>query len=468
MPNRSRLLLISACLYALSLSGCTGEDSPTLTDRFDPVTQSYAFILPNLKPVAGVGGVRAEDCGRCHQAIYAEWKGSTHASALRDIQFQAEITKTDSPKWLCLNCHIPVQNQRSYLVTHLQDNDVLRPVTKPNPAFDPTMQPEGVTCAACHVRRDEKTGDSYIIGPFETALAPHPVRTDPDFLRTICGRCHNPQGEGLTRNLVCWFETEKELAEAHASDGKLPSSCVDCHMPARQRRLVDDSLQFPHLPIRPTRRHFWAGGGIPKWYHGYEDLLERGYAPALGVKVANPTGVQPGGVAHMTVRLTNRSAGHYLPTADPERFILAVATLRDAAGDTLARQTLRIGQTWEWNPARKVADNRLAQGETREWPVSFSLPASLRGVTLDVTAYHVRLTAGNARYLMQAADSVDEALFPDGRRYVADVLDEYPFATVVYREMLNLQTGARRVSSPLELIELSKAERGKPLSERVY
>ncbi len=221
-------LCLFLTLPALSIGGCRTEPSPPdapppgatpLTERFDPVAQPYAFVLPNLKPVAGVGGVRAEDCGKCHKDLYREWQSSTHANALRDIQFQAEITKKDAPKWLCLNCHIPVQNQRSYIVTHLEDDDILRPVTRPNPMFDPRMQKEGVTCASCHVRRDE-AGDSYIIGPFENRYAPHPVRTDPDFLRNICQRCHNPQGEGLTRNLVCWFETFRELETGRTDDGQ--------------------------------------------------------------------------------------------------------------------------------------------------------------------------------------------------------------------------------------------------------
>ena len=468
-------------LTGLALGGCRSEPPPDasppdapphgavpLTERFDPVEQPYAFVLPNLQPVAGVGGVRAEDCGKCHQAIYREWQGSTHANALRDIQFQAEITKKDSPKWLCLNCHIPVQNQRSYIVTHLEDDDILRPVTRPNPMFDPRMQKEGVTCASCHVRRDEM-GDSYIIGPFENRYAPHPVRTDPDFLRNVCQRCHNPQGEGLTRNLVCWFETFRELETGRAA---LPpelrtSDCVTCHMPATQRRLVDSVEVFPHLPLRTSHRHTWPGGGVPKWYALYDSLLARGYAPALGVTVGPVRGVRPGGEARVEIRLTNRNAGHHLTTGDPERYLLTIAALLDADGDTLAQARLRIGQTWEWNPARKVADDRLAQGQTRLWPVALPLPDTLDGLRLDVTAYHVRLNTNNARYLMQA-QNVDEALFPGGAHYVAHAVDYYPFASFIYKEEVDLRSGTRRVYSLEELIERSKAEKGKPLEMRPY
>ncbi|NIT57461.1 MAG: cytochrome C554 and C-prime, partial [Aliifodinibius sp.] len=94
-----------------------------------------------------------------------EWKNSTHAMALRDIQFQSELTKEDSPKWLCLNCHIPVQNLRESVITHLSDNDIFAPIKTANPNYDPELQQEGVTCISCHVRSDKKTAKSAIIGP---------------------------------------------------------------------------------------------------------------------------------------------------------------------------------------------------------------------------------------------------------------------------------------------------------------
>ncbi len=451
-------------LWLLVLAGCASEpalppEAVPLSERFDAATQPYAFSLPVLAPVAGVGGVRAEDCGRCHAAHYAEWKGSTHAAALHDIQFQAEITKPDAPKWLCLNCHIPVANQRATLVTHLEAGDVLRPVARPNPAFDAQMQAEGVTCAACHVRRDEATGESYVVGPFETTQAPHPVRVDAASLRAVCLRCHNPQGEGLTRNLVCWFETEQELAAGRVAlpDTLRQADCVTCHMPAVRRRVA----AAPGLSERTSHRHWWTGGGVPKWYDAYDSLLARGFAPALEVAIGAPR--HDADAVRVPIDLTNRSAGHALPTADPERYILVRATLFDAAGDTLARDSLRLGQTWAWDPARKIDDNRLAQGETRRWTAS--LPAG--GARLEVTALHVRLNTDNARYLMQAT-GVDERLFPGGAAYVAHAVDHYPFATFIYKMEMDLRTGARRVCTLPELMALSKAEQGKSLPERDY
>src|SRR5437879_12814067 len=67
--------------------------------------------LPYQQTPKGLKSIRAEDCGSCHVEIYKEWKSSTHAHALSDLQFQAEMTKSPKTSWLCLNCHTPLVNR---------------------------------------------------------------------------------------------------------------------------------------------------------------------------------------------------------------------------------------------------------------------------------------------------------------------------------------------------------------------
>lgn len=449
--------------------GCQSSNTPTLTPlskRFDPVTQSYAYPIPNLAPVPGIIGMKAKDCGLCHISIYNEWKASTHATALRDIQFQAELAKRDSPKWLCLNCHIPVQNQREYIVTHLEENDIFRPVKIANGEFDPEMQQESITCATCHVRNDAQADSSYIIGPSGSTFSPHPVKQDRAFLRQMCQRCHNPQGEGLTRNLICWFETTRELAEGQneveAEFGE-EKDCVDCHMPKTKRYAADT---FTTLPQREVNQHHWVGSGIPKWYEGYENLLERGYKPGLEVNV-DDVHIKNDDSIETLIILKNARAGHYLPTADPERFILALAFLEDENGNRLHFQKLRIGQDWLWNPARKVGDNRLKQGAAYAWDVTLPLPEKQVGVKLIVLVYNVRLTAANARHMMET-EGINENYLENGQHLVKNIGDYYPFATVVFKEEIDLKSQKRRSYSPAELIALSKLEIGKLLENRDY
>jgi hypothetical protein len=457
------VLLLNSCDTKIAQS----PGQTPLTDRFDPQEQSYAFVIPNLSIPEGLVGIKASDCGVCHRAIYEEWKGSTHANALRDIQFQAELTKPDSPKWICLNCHIPVQNQREKIITALIENDIFRPVTSHNPQFDRAMQQEGVTCASCHVRVDQSTGKSFIIGPNGSNAAPHPVRKDKEHLRNICNRCHYPMGEGLTPNLICWFYTEAENKAAQPllkkNFGK-PMDCVDCHMPEQQRLVAED---FKQLPERAVNQHLWIGGGVPKWFENYDSLLTRGYRPGLDVTVGELQPANSGKEFRLPILLKNSRAGHDLPTGDPERFIKAIVRIFDGNGHVLQEETLRIGQTWAWNPARKLSDNRLKYGEERLWEVSFPLEISQKASRLEIVVYHVKLKTETAAHIRNA-ENIDEKLFENGAEFTRNLIDYYPMASYIFKEDIDLKTGKRRRYSLPELIHLSQSERGKPLKSRDY
>ena len=427
-----------------------------LSKRFDPIEQGFAFVLPRLRPVQGVGGVKASDCGVCHKAVYRRWQQSTHAAALRDIQYQAEIHKESSPRWLCLNCHIPVSNQRRFLVRGLWDGDVLRPVLEPNPGFDRAMEQEAITCATCHVRPDA-SGASVVLGPRGSALAPHPTRAAPGALRQICRRCHDPRGERITPLLVCWFETQKEMLQS-----KQDRQCVHCHMPVTRRRLAADFTEYPE---RETRQHLWVGGGIPKSFSGYSALLDRGYRTGLDTRLE--TWDRTAGQVRFTLALRNARAGHWLPTADPERHLLLLATLQDRQGKRLASATSRLGQTWKWHPwAQKIADNRLRPGERRRWSAALKLPADIKGARVVLSVLHVRLTAENARHMQKTA--VSEAYVPGIKQQVKQLPRHYPMATYLYRQEIDLHSGARTLATPRQLLERSQKEQSVPLDRRDY
>ncbi len=450
--------LFFAPLAVISLLGVTfifSKKPEPLEKRFHPERQPFAYVLPNIKPVAGVGGrgYRASDCGQCHRQIYREWQRSTHAQALHDIQFQSELTKKDSPRWLCLNCHIPVGNQREKLVTGLYNNDVLQPAFKKNPAFDYSFQQEGISCATCHIRNNAR-GESIIIGTRGSKLAPHPVKKDGNALTNMCQRCHNPQGEAITPNLVCWFTTFEETTSAAAAGYQGSTNCASCHMPQSRRRL---STLFTHLPKRKNRKHHWVGSGIPKWYGSYKHLEKRGYRSALRFTQQPPKLKESNWQVDVTVK--NQHAAHMVPTADPERFILLIARLKNRAGVILAERKNRIGQTWQWNPARKMADNRLRPAESR--PLAFTLPNKQGATMIEVMAYHVRLSSKNAQHI-KAAQNVNEQLLPRGQYYVQNVFKYYPMANVIYKSQFSLQSGRTKIFNQRQLIRLSAKEAGRP------
>ncbi len=469
---RRRRLILLALALAAALPACRpravrkkpdldrpAEKVKPLSEHFT-ADQTFAFVLPQLKPVQGVGGVRASQCAVCHKEIHEEWSQSTHAWALRDLQFQAEIFKPSSPRWLCLNCHIPVQNQRRTIVRGLKSGDVLRPATAPNPGFDPEMQKEAITCAVCHVRPGPG-GASQIIGPRGNPKAPHPVKAEPATLHDICYRCHDPRGERITPLLVCWFETRKELEQGPMGGD---ATCADCHMPTKKRRLA--APLFTRFPERDSPRHTWEGGGVPKHFGGFAGQAARGYEAGLSSELLEVTRDDKTGAVSLTVELSN-TAAHKLTTGDPERHLLLVARALDADGEELARQTHRIGQTWKWRPeAKKVGDNRLGVEEERKWSATLEPRAGSAAARLSLAIYHVRLTGKSATHMMKT--KVQETYVEGLEAKVKQLPRLYPMARYLHHEVVELASGKRTRASEAELVRLSAAEAQRPLDTRDY
>lgn len=436
----------------------------------------HAFAVPIATARVALVGAAGEDpaadlsidsatCGACHADILAEWRQSTHAAALGDPQFLAELSKPGAPAWLCLSCHTPLAAQRTDLLaksTLLSGADATRlglPVPAPNPDFDPALAKEGVTCATCHVRVDAD-GRGTVIGPRGDTQAPHRVRPDRAALRGICARCHDPGPLTLTPQFTCWFETEREVAAGPLAG----SACTTCHMPAVNRALALGG------PIRATPRHLWVGGGPPKSLAGLDSLLARGFAPGFDLKVAQVplrttphSDLAPTPPHRVQVTLHNRRAGHQVTTGDPERFLRIWAEVIDDRGDVLARQHRDLGQTWDFGdaatgrPARKLADNRLKPDESRA--LGFELPQGLNQQWLRVQVLHIRMTPENAEYAAGTPTTPEvERLWPGAAEAVASLATEaYPKAMVVAEWRALIATGEATSAPPAALIEASRA-----------
>lgn len=404
----------------------------------------WTRLVPTLAPLAGVGGVRASDCGRCHVQHYEEWRRSTHANAYNDLQLQSELAKPGQPAWLCLNCHIPVENQRTEVVDALVGGALSRPLARPSPSFDPALRDEGVTCAVCHLRRDQR-GRTYVLGSRGDTRPPHPVRVDREALARRCDDCHD-QTYRLTETLVCHFQTGTELrAGPYAGQRR----CVDCHMPASERPLV--SLEG--APVRTAHGHAFIGGGVPKTMALVDEQEALGYRPALDVDFEVLPGAAPGGdTVEVALRLRNARAGHRVPTGDPERHVVVEAELVDAEGRVLGRSWVRIGQLWRWEPvAVQVFDNRLRPGEERALQLSLRAghdrgvgftpgpepsdavlpqpPGAGPPTGVRITATHVRLTDDNAGYMKRTARGADPRFAPA----IAEIDRHYPMARTFFR-----------------------------------
>ncbi|MBI5837754.1 MAG: hypothetical protein HZB25_10950 [Candidatus Eisenbacteria bacterium] len=264
--------------------------------------------FPAQEVPRGIRSLSARECGRCHADTYREWQQSVHAQAWPDPQFQAELRKQPGVSWLCVNCHTPLVNQLDSVVVSLAGNDVERPIKRANPLFDPGLKPEGVTCAACHVR------DGYIEGPSAASTAPHPTRFNPIFRdASLCTRCHEAVQSYPGKNFICTFQTGQEwLQGPYGQSGK---PCQDCHMPEVVRSAA------PGAPKRRGAHHSWIGSHLRKGFETDLALWEK-LAAMRPVGTRLDAGPAPrgaaGSVASWKVQVVNARAGHRLPTGDPE------------------------------------------------------------------------------------------------------------------------------------------------------
>ncbi len=462
------------------------KGSVPIKQVFDPKVAPCMFVVPQLKPIErldgkGKIGLKAKDCGQCHQSIYKEWSQTTHSSALNDLQFQAEIAKKDVPKWQCLNCHIPVQNQREYFITHLVDSDILKPVKKNNPGFDPEMKKEAITCATCHVRTDEK-GKSFIYGAIgrsdgsnKGTNAPHPVKKDKRFLRKRCFYCHNVTKSPIEDRTLCFFTTGQEWRGGPYGPGQAgidkdrysgKKDCVDCHMPTTKRKIADIDTTDPDkvIPERSSHQHHWVGGGVPKSFKAYDTLIDRGFVTALKVDTSRIAKLAAGKENTFHVILENTDInGHSLPTGDGERFIVIEATLKDLNNKVLERRHYKIYREMEWSMSPpNLTDNRLEPLEKVDWKFKMKLPETFDNIQLVITALHVRLLPKTARFIKKTPN-----IDPLYASKTKEIENHYPFSSYLYKEEIRLKDNMRRLFKLKELIELSKKRKGKVQMEEL-
>jgi len=336
-----------------------------------PLTESWEKAVPFQEIPDGLVSLSAESCGSCHQQHYEEWKTSTHAHAWTDMQYQAELKKESSP-YMCINCHIPLENQQEYIVDGLIDGDVYKPSRRKNERWDMKLQQEGITCVACHLRGDA------IVGTMGSEKAPHRTVKDPKFLsESLCISCHNAVAT-ITPEVTCNFETGDEWKHGGYASEK---NCISCHMEEVQRPI------FPGYEEWKSHYHSFPGSGIPKvagetpgmlkGLEFYPGEMKRRYAPGEPVEYS--------------LDVKNEYAGHRVPTGDPERFILINFTLTDENGKLVKKDVERIGEKWQWHPvAKKLGDNNLDPKEERSYNGGFEkLKKGKYTLNIEVTKHRM-------------------------------------------------------------------------------
>ncbi len=310
----------------------------------------------------GLSSLSAEECGGCHEEIYEEWLGSMHAKAWTDPYYQVDY-RFDGSQQICLNCHIPLENQQENRVVGFRDNEKFDPILQPNPDFDVELQQEGVTCAVCHVK------DGKIVGPFGTEDAPHPVAVDREMTAGIkaCQKCHVVSGEKWDTFLrIPPCGTVAEIQE-----GGREIDCLTCHMPAVTRPVATG------MDEREGSRHLFRGGHDPEMVKS-----------ALTVSHEIETGSRG---TRFILTLTNTGADHYLPTGTPDRHLTLELKLFDQRGELLKEEKHTMMRHILWRPfIVDLIDTRLPPREPRKFDFEIPRNPASPAARLDVTvSYHL-------------------------------------------------------------------------------
>jgi hypothetical protein len=316
---------------------------------------------------AALSSLSAQECAACHREFYDEWSTTIHSQAWTDPYFQVDWA-FDGRQQICKNCHIPLDVQQEDKVLGFRDRDKWQPVLAPNPGFDPKLQHEGVTCAACHLR------DGKILGPYGASSAPHPVEklANPS---EVCFKCHVVGGnrwDTFFRFPPCGTVAEILSTPGASGDQALvdasgPSAsrdlvgtdaaldCVGCHMPLAERPLVARG------EVRTVRQHLWRGGHDPAMVR-----------QALQAALHEAPSASPG-ERSFVLTLTNTGAAHYLPTGTPDRHLSVSLRLVDRDGRVLREEDHVLKRTILWRPfIVELWDTRLPRWQPETLSFTFT------------------------------------------------------------------------------------------------
>jgi Cytochrome c554 and c-prime len=310
----------------------------------------------------------AEFCGDCHRAIEEGWKQSAHSKAVESRLFQdaMKLAETDygaSARKTCLSCHSPIAVQTGDLA-------LVRKVSW-----------EGITCDYCHSIRDvtltgpnpKATVDYSLVksGPWKDVTSPahgtvySPVHTS----SLICASCHDYRNSLGFPVLTTYTEWSK------SPYGAKNQTCQSCHMYRVQGNVVDPRVQ------RTTE----AGINLHEIPGSHSmQQLEKALHAQLSAR-------HEGGRLQIVVEVTNRGAGHFVPTGSPMRQLILELRADPYSGAHFnERRTFRRtvadakGATIELEPkafikgAKVLSDTRLAPGESRKESFTFQVPQGTR------------------------------------------------------------------------------------------
>jgi hypothetical protein len=317
-------------------------------DRAEPSEESEPLPLPEPPPPApglfvadrpidvgplppGLANLSAQSCAACHISVHTSWQGGAHHQGWQDPLFlEAARATGDAP--MCMTCHLPLVQQQPVQLQEYLGGELTRARLRENPSWDPTLQQEGVTCAACHVR------EGTVIGVHASPQAPHPVAVSTELTQSaFCAPCHQLAWPGADQPFYDTYGEWERSPYAYAG-----VRCQDCHM----------------APV--------AGIATAGRFAGQADhavALDPARAVSVLVSLPASTAVR-GHSLSANVRVQNTGAGHAFPTGSPFAHVLLLAEFLDSEGALVGEAlsyALRRQVTAE-PPYNTIEDTRLAAG----------------------------------------------------------------------------------------------------------
>ncbi|HHO54358.1 MAG TPA: hypothetical protein ENK18_26675 [Deltaproteobacteria bacterium] len=274
----------------------------------------------------------AQGCYACHRGAHEGWASGPHnltpSAALREATARTGVTA-------CGSCHLPLLSQHDQLPVWSPDDEPLE-----NPDWDATLQLEGVTCMACHVREGK-----IVVSTEDAARGEglHDRVWSPQLASSEgCATCHQLTWPGANLPLYDTYGEWSRSAWAEAGVG-----CLDCHRRDRAHSWTRDPARAVSLILAPEASRIVRGG---------EPL-------------------------RLTLELQNTGAGHAIPTGTPFRGLELSASLW-APGEGPDAEPTALPERFSVELVRRLdtkppwytlEDTRLAAGGAGRWTWEIAL-----------------------------------------------------------------------------------------------
>lgn len=301
-------------------------------------------VPENFHPLAR--DLSAKRCAQCHPTQYEDWSASLHSKAMGPGIAGQYPPFSSSEKAGCDVCHAPMSEQAEELRVSGE--------WTANTKLNQNLQQEGVTCAACHLRKHQRnappqrTGkqDDSELEELSAALHGKPLRTKFFETSEFCRGCHQHEANTLKISGNTIENTYIEWLKSPAYDaGK---TCQSCHM--------------------PDRKHLWKG------IHDKE-MTTSGVRIEHTLSTENP---KTGEVFRATLKLSNTGSGHRFPTyTTPAVYLKAAFLDKDAkvvSGDYFEQHIIQRRLNMSNSPWTEYFDTRLASGESAELVFEKTIP----------------------------------------------------------------------------------------------